>query len=62
MQTDIRDFESVISKLPRAARVAESGIKNADDLSWVASLGYDAALIGTSLLRASSLQDCLRRC
>lgn len=54
MQTDIRDFESVISKLPRAARVAESGIKNADDLSWVASLGYDAALIGTSLLRASS--------
>ena len=54
MQTDIHDFESVISKLPRAARVAENGIKNAADLSWVASLGYDAALIGTSLLKAES--------
>ncbi len=54
MKTEIKDFESVISKLPRAARVAESGIKDASDLSWIASLGYDAALIGTSLLKAKS--------
>ena len=54
MKTDIKDFEAVISRLPRAARVAESGIKNATDLSWVASLGYDAALIGTSLLKSES--------
>ncbi len=54
MRTDIKQFEEVISKLPRSARVAESGIKNAEDLRWIASLGYDAALIGTSLLKAVS--------
>lgn len=54
MNTNIKEFESVISSLPRAARVAESGINTAEDLAWIARLGYEAALIGTSLLKAQS--------
>ena len=54
MKTNIKEFESVIDSLPRAAKVAESGINTAEDLAWVARLGYEAALIGTSLLKAKS--------
>lgn len=54
MKTDIKEFESVIDSLPRAAKVAESGINTAEDLAWVARLGYEAALIGTSLLKSDS--------
>ena len=32
-------------------KVAESGIYTSNDLKYVSDLGYDAALIGTSLMR-----------
>ena len=37
--------------LPSAPRVAESGLRLPDDASFVAGLGYDAALVGTALMR-----------
>jgi indole-3-glycerol phosphate synthase len=41
------------AKLPRGAvRVAESGIHSADDLARLRAAGYDAFLIGESLMRA----------
>jgi indole-3-glycerol phosphate synthase len=40
--------------LPRGpARVAESGFRSRRELAWAAAVGYDAALIGTSLMRRS---------
>lgn len=54
MLTNISDFESAIESLPRSARVAESGIHSPSDLAWIASLGYEAALIGTTLLKAAN--------
>ena len=53
MTTDLKRFESLFHELPHdAVKVAESGIKKAVDLEYVASLGYDAALVGTSLMRS----------
>lgn len=40
--------------------VAESGIRDAADVSRLASLGYDAVLIGTSLVRAQNRTELLR--
>ncbi|MFB0515320.1 MAG: indole-3-glycerol phosphate synthase TrpC [Candidatus Neomarinimicrobiota bacterium] len=48
--------------LPTAAiHVAESGIANSADLAKVEQAGYDAALIGTALLRESDPGATLRR-
>jgi indole-3-glycerol phosphate synthase len=35
-------------------KVAESGIYTSDDLKYVSELGYDAALIGTSLMKTGN--------
>jgi len=52
MTTDISYFERMISSLPsNSVKVAESGIYTSDDLKTVSDLGYDAALVGTSLMR-----------
>lgn len=41
-------------RLPRGApRVAESGVTTADDAAAVAAAGYDFALVGSALMRAS---------
>lgn len=37
-----------------AVRVAESGLKTRDDLARMAALGYDAALVGTALMRSGN--------
>jgi len=55
MATDITYFEKMISSLPsNSVRVAESGVHTSDDLKYVSDLGYDAALIGTSLMRTGN--------
>ena len=55
MKTDISYFERMISSLPsNSMKVAESGIHTSDDLKYVSDLGYDAALIGTSLMKTGN--------
>ena len=41
-------------------RVAESGIHSADDIARLRAAGYDAFLVGESLMRAASPGDALR--
>ena len=55
MQTDIKYFSEIAGLLPdQLIKVAESGINTRDDLSYVADQGYDAALIGTSLMKTKN--------
>lgn len=39
--------------------VAESGLASPEDAAWVSGLGYDLALVGSSLMRATSPGDLL---
>ena len=51
MTTDLSWFGEIINELPsNCLKVAESGIKNHSDLNYVFELGYNAALVGTSLM------------
>lgn len=55
MTTSKEHFNKAISFLPKGLiKVAESGIKNTDDLEYISNLGYNSALIGTSLMKTSS--------
>ena len=55
MTTDLSYFEKMISSLPSSSiKVAESGIHTSNDLNYVSGLGYDAALIGTSLMNTGN--------
>ena len=55
METDLSWFKSVYSKLPSdCVKVAESGIKTNDELNNISHLGYDAVLVGTSLMKTGS--------
>ena len=55
METNLRWFETVFSKLPvNSLKIAESGVKTSDDLKNISSLGYDSALIGGSLMKTGS--------
>ena len=55
MTTDISYFEKMFSSLPsNSIKVAESGIHTSDDLKTISDLGYDAALIGTSLMKTGN--------
>jgi indole-3-glycerol phosphate synthase len=52
MQVDLEGMLTKQRLLPLGSiRIAESGITNPDDLYRVAQAGFDAALIGTTLLR-----------
>ena len=52
MTTDISYFKKMFQSLPSTSiKVAESGIYSPKDLKTVSDLGYDAALIGTSLMK-----------
>ncbi len=60
MATDITYFEKMISSLPsNSLKVAESGIHTSNDLEYVSDLGYDAALIGTSLMKTGNPEKAL---
>lgn len=54
LQVDAARFERLAESLPTSApRVAESGIASAEDIRRVAALGFELALVGTALMRAS---------
>ncbi len=55
MTTSKEHFNKAINFLPKGLiKVAESGIKNTDDLKYILNLGYNSALIGTSLMKTNS--------
>ena len=61
-KTDPAIVERLIGRIPAdRVRIAESGIKTADDMRRLATAGADGFLIGTTLMRASSPGNCLRR-
>jgi len=52
METDIQWFSQAIDLLPpNSIKVAESGIFENNHLEFIETLGFDAALIGTSLMK-----------
>ena len=53
MQIDLDWFANILVDLSQldCLKVAESGIKTMDDLSFIQKLGYNAALIGTSIMQ-----------
>ena len=62
METDLSLFGELVNDLPsNSIKVAESGIKTSDDIKYVYGLGYDAILIGTSLMRSGSPGKSLER-
>ena len=66
MITDLNWFEQVVGQLPDdSVKVAESGIHNADDLDNISGLGFNAALVGTSLMKSgnpgTALAELLKR-
>ena len=55
MKTNLKHFEKVFEFLPsESIKVAESGIRSIEELKYVQQLGYDAVLIGTSLMKSKS--------
>lgn len=57
---DVREerLASLVDLLPSdRRRVAESGLRTADDARNAASLGYDLALVGTALMRAGNPRE-----
>jgi indole-3-glycerol phosphate synthase len=65
---DLRTFKvdretafRLAEKFPKGmVRVAESGIQSSDDVSRLRTAGYDAFLVGESLMRANRPGDALR--
>ena len=52
METDIQWFSKAIDLLPaNSIKIAESGIFKKSQLEFIESMGFDAALIGTSLMK-----------
>ena len=60
LEVDLSRFERMQNRLPEAFCIAESGIRNVDDLRRVMELGYNGALIGESLLRSEDPSHALR--
>ena len=55
MKTNLATFKELSNVLPNdSIKVAESGIKTSDDMRYVRDLGYNAILIGTSLMKSGS--------
>lgn len=55
MKTNLHHLQEMISLLPeKSLKVAESGIETAEDLKFIFSIGYDAALIGTAFMGSNS--------
>ena len=51
----LENTKDLYKKIPNDITiVAESGIKDGDDLNFVADLGYDGVLVGTSLMKTGN--------
>lgn len=62
MTTDLSHLEKVFPLLPaHSMKVAESGIRTTEDLKYVSGLGYDAVLVGTSLMKSGNPGKALER-
>jgi indole-3-glycerol phosphate synthase len=60
-KVDMKTTLALADKIPsNVVKVAESGIQSAEDVTKLRSAGYDAFLIGESLMRAASPGDALR--
>ena len=61
MVTDLETTATLRPLVPAGVTlVSESGIRTAEDISWLAGLGVDAALIGESLVTAPDAGELLR--
>jgi len=61
-QVDLQTAFDLAEKFPAGVvRVAESGIHSAEDIARLRAAGYDAFLVGESLMRADSPGDALRK-
>lgn len=61
-QVDVQTALQLAEKFPPGVvKVAESGIHTADDVARLSAAGYDAFLVGESLMRACSPGDALRQ-
>ena len=55
MKTNLKNFKDIYPFLPESSiKVAESGIKTSEDINYVEDIGYDAILIGTSLMKSGN--------
>jgi indole-3-glycerol phosphate synthase len=60
-KVDLETAFALAARFPtNVVRVAESGIHSAEDVARLRAAGYDAFLVGESLMRASSPGDALR--
>jgi indole-3-glycerol phosphate synthase len=60
-KVDLETAFALAEKIPaNVVRVAESGIHSAEDIARLRTAGYDAFLVGESLMRAASPGDALR--
>ena len=60
-KVDLETAFALAAKIPAGVvRVAESGIHSASDIARLQAAGYDAFLVGESLMRAESPGDALR--
>src|SRR5579864_1325938 len=61
LQVDLNTSQQLAERFPEATvKVAESGIESGEDLAKLRQAGYDAFLIGESLMRAPSPGKALR--
>jgi indole-3-glycerol phosphate synthase len=60
-KVDLETAFALASRFPaEVVRVAESGIRSAEDVARLRGAGYDAFLVGESLMRAESPGEALR--
>lgn len=61
LEVDVSVARDVVARIPRGVvRVAESGLRSADDLRALKEAGYDAFLIGEQFMTAPSPGEALR--
>ena len=62
METDLNYFQKVYDFLPtNSVKVAESGFTTSEQIKEIYNLGFDAFLIGTSLMRSGSPGKSLKK-
>ena len=66
MKTNLTWFKECLNKIKiDCIKIAESGIKNKEDLQYINNIGYDGALVGTRFMKSgnpgNALADMLGR-